>query len=673
MSETAEKRLQKLREVITHHAKKYHEEQSPEISDEAYDALLQELISLEQEVEGKQTNSVADGAAVSAAFTKVTHRVRQWSFDNVFSQDELQAWADRLHRLLAEADRKGEVISYIAEHKIDGLKLILEYEAGVLVRASTRGDGRVGEDVTHTARTIASLPHQLTEPVDLICVGEVWLGKNEFESLNIRQKENGETVFANPRNAAAGSLRQLDPQVAAERQLSLTCYDVDYFVGRQAKTAAPQTQWEELELLRSLGLPVSDYAKQCNSLADIQTFYDAVIKQRDSYPFAIDGVVLKVNDISQQRLLGFTAKGPRYGMAYKLPAEQVTTVLQDITLQVGRTGVVTPVAELRPVLVAGSTVSRATLHNEDFIQEKDIRIGDTVIIQKAGDIIPEVLSVIIELRPKESQAYAFPSHVPACGGDGKIERIPGEAAYRCVSLDSDMLQKQRLYYFASKHAFDIDGVGPRIIDQLWEEGLIKTAADVFLLEKEQLLTLEGFKETAAQNVIEAIDAAKTVPLHRLLISLSIPGVGEETARLLASRFGTVAAISSVIAEEIAAIHGVGDTIAADVRAWFQDEKNKQFLNQLLEQITVAEVAILSAPTLQGASFVVTGTLATITRDEAKELIRNAGGTVSSSVSKKTSYVVVGADPGSKAAKAKELEVETLDEPAFLQLVGYQKT
>ncbi len=662
-------RLAQLRETIAYHAKKYHEDQAPEISDEVYDALLQETLKLEKKVEGKSTSGVADGARANGAFAKVKHQVRQWSFDNVFSYEELQDWESRLNRILAEADRDGEFIDFVCEHKIDGLKLIVEYKDGQLARASTRGNGRVGEDVTHTAKTIKTLPQTLTAEVDLICVGEVWLGVKDFETLNKAQEKAGENTFANPRNAAAGSLRQLDSQVSAARNLSLTCYDIDHFEARKTKLAVPETQWEELQLLQKLGLPTSKYAKRCKDLASVQKHYESLVPKRDGFSFAIDGMVIKVNRVDQQHLLGYTAKGPRFGIAYKLPAEQVTTVVQGVTLQVGRTGVVTPVAELRPVLVAGSTVARATLHNEDFIKEKDIRVGDTVVIQKAGDVIPEVVEVITSLRPGSSTSYRFPKKVAGCGGDGSIERVPGEAAYRCVSLDSDQLRRQRLYYLVSKHAFDMDGVGPRIVDQLLDADLIKNAVDLFTLTIDELEPLEGFKEQAAKNVIEAINKSKEVELHRLLIALSIDGVGEETARVIAERFGSLETLASASSDEIAAIHGIGGTIGEAAFAWFRQKENKDFLAALTPHLTIKNPAKRTATTLTDQTFVLTGTLETLTRDDAKKLIRQAGGKISSSVSTKTHYVVVGSDPGSKADKATELGVKTLDEASFKRLVS----
>ena len=667
---TSQKRLQQLRETVAYHRAKYHDQDNPEISDEAYDALLAELQAAELALEGAVSTADTVGGAASAAFSKVTHRVRQWSFDNLFSYQELVEWDARVKKNLAEADQSLDKLAYIAEHKIDGLKLVIEYEKGELLRCATRGNGQVGEDVTHTAKTIKTLPHTLTQKIDLICVGEVWLAKDDFESVNAERKRNDEALFANPRNAAAGSLRQLDPEVTKKRNLSLTVYDIDYLDTKQTTVTHPQSQWEELQLLTSLGLPTSTHVQRCDSLSEVQAAYEALVTTREDYQFAIDGMVLKVDSLAHQRVLGYTAKGPRFGMAYKLPAEQTTTVVEGITLQVGRTGVVTPVAELRPVLIAGSTVARATLHNEDFISELDVRVGDTVIIQKAGDIIPEVLSVVLTLRPEKTKRYRFPRTVLGCGGDGSIERVPGEAAYRCVSLDSDLLRRQQLYYFVSKSALNIDGVGPRIVDLLIDKGLISSAVDLFTLTTDLLEPLESFQATAARNVVNAIKTASNVELHRLLIGLSIDGVGEETARLLADTFGSLEALQAADAATIATIYGIGDTVGVSVSTWFAQPKNKDFVAALLPHLTISNPTRNSNATkLTGETFVLTGTLPTLTRDEAKDLIRKAGGKVSSSVSKKTDYVLVGADPGSKAAHAAELGVTELDEAAFKTLLG----
>jgi DNA ligase (NAD+) len=665
------KRLVELRALIAHHRALYYEQDTTEISDDAYDALVRELVELELKVEGKISPiNEAIGGAPNAAFTKVRHEVPQWSFDNVFNLAELTEWEERAKRYLDSADQGiNQSLSYVSEHKIDGLKLILTYEAGELVRAVTRGNGEVGEDVTHTARTIATLPTVLKHPVDLICVGEVWLGKKEFTALNESRAKSEEPLFANPRNAAAGTLRQLDPEVARSRALSLYCYDIDRFVPYGSGLSVPASQWAELELLATLGLPTNPHPKHCMNVRAVEAFYTTWNKKRDSLPYGIDGVVVKVDAISLQEALGYTAKAPRFGIAYKFPAVQTTTVVEGIDLQVGRTGVVTPVAHLRPVFIDGSTVARATLHNEDQIKRLDIRVGDTIILQKAGDVIPEVVAVVPELRPEGTKPYRFPAVVAGCGGDGRIERVPGEAAYRCVSLDSDLLLRQRLYYFVSKAGLNIDGVGPRIIDELLDAELIADAADIFTLRQADFLSLPGFKDRAAENAFTAITAARTQPLYRLLTALGIDQVGEETARLVAKRFGTIEAVRQASEADLAAIHGVGEVVATSVVHWFREPKHEVLLDRLLTELTLVEEVVSNKQSLAGLTLVLTGTLPTLGRDEAKDLIRQAGGTVGSSVSKKTDYVVVGDAPGSKATEAAALGVPTIDEASLRALVA----
>ena len=667
---TPKKRLASLRKTIAYHREKYHTEDAPELSDEAYDALLQELQALELELEGKTTQSTVVGGSVSETFAKVPHQVRQWSFDNIFSYDELAEWDKRLRRIITEADRDASDLSYVVEHKIDGLKLIIEYEKGRLTRTSTRGNGRVGENVTHTGQTISSLPHILPYPIDLICVGEVWLSDTEFKRINAQRKKVGEALFANPRNAAAGSLRQLDPEVAAKRNLSLTVYDIDWLENVPKNFTKPTTQWDELDFLTKLGLPTNPQSKLCQTIEQVQTYYESWVEKRHKQPYGIDGVVIKVNDVSLQRLLGYTAKSPRFGMAYKFPAEEATTVVEDVQLQVGRTGVITPVAHLRPVLIDGSTVSRATLHNEDIIKALDVRVGDTVVLHKAGDIIPEIISVVLTLRPENTKPFQFPKKVSECGGDGSIERVPGEAAYRCVSTDSGALHRQRLYYFVSKSALNVDGVGPRIIDLLLEHGLVSTYTDLFTLKVGDLKDLPGFKLKAAENVVNAIHTAKKVPLHRLLVGLSIENVGEETARLLANTFGSLSALQAASESEIAAIHGIGDVVAHSVAHWFNQPTNQQNLSELIPHVVIENPKTnSSSQSLAGQVFVLTGSLEAYTRDQAKQAIQSLGGKVSSSVSKKTDYVVVGSEAGSKAEDAKRLGVKTLNETQFSKIIA----
>lgn len=662
-------RLAQLRDAVAYHQRRYHEEDAPEISDTAYDALVRELSALEERLEGvRSTTSEAIGGAPSDAFAKVRHTVRQWSFDNVFSIEELREWEARLVRLLEREERSAN-LEYVAEHKIDGLKLVLEYERGVLARAATRGNGEVGEDVTHTARTIADIPHELADAVDLICVGEVWLGADEFARINDARTEAGEECFANPRNAAAGTIRQLDPAVAAQRRLSFFAYDIDRFEPGESGREQPRTQWDELTLLAALALPTNPHATICADLDAVARYYAHWREAHHELNYGVDGVVVKVNDCELQRFFGYTAKAPRFGIAFEFPAEEVTTVVADISLQVGRTGVVTPVAHLTPVVVDGSTVARATLHNEDHIRALDVRVGDTVVLRKAGDVIPEIVQVLPELRPPAAEPSQFPERVPGCGGDGRIERIPGEAAYRCVSLESEELRRRRLYYVVSKAALDIDGVGPRIIDQLLAHELIADVDDLFELQVGDLIELEGFQERAAQNVIDAIERAREVPLHRVLVALSIEHVGEETARVLADHFGSLAAIRRARREEIAAVHGLGEAVADSLTRWFADSDNEAYLNRLVSHLRVREGGTrASEGPLAGKTIVLTGSLERHSRDEAAQLVRAAGGRVASSVSRKTDFVVVGADPGSKAAMAAELGVPILTEAAFCELV-----
>lgn len=661
-------RLQQLRELVVYHRERYHTDDAPEISDEAYDSLVLELSSLEESTDetiGTEANVV--GSSVLEAFSKVKHKVQQWSFSNIFNEEELKLWVERVGRLREEVDMSSVPLELVAEHKIDGLKVVLEYSDGNLVRAATRGDGVVGEDVTHTVSTIKSLPLKLKKKASLIVVGEVWLSFAEFARINKKRAANDEALFANPRNAAAGTLRQLDPKVAAARSLSLFCYDIDWV--DESNSSAPTTQFEELSLLKKLGLPTNPHPAVCSDILSIEKYYQQWVQKKDELPYGVDGIVLKVNDVRLQRALGYTAKSPRFGIAYKFPSEQATTVLEDIQLQVGRTGVVTPVAHLRPVFIAGSTVSRATLHNEDEIARLDVRVGDTVILKKAGDVIPKVLSVLLELRPKGAKAYRFPKNIPGCGGDGTIERVPGEAAYRCVTLDSDYLYRQRLYHFVSKTALNIDGVGPRIIDALLDANLIDTYHDLFTLEVGDIKDLPGFKDKSAENIVEAINTSKKVPLRRLLVALSIDGVGEETARLLASEYGTLAALRAANHTDLAAIHGIGEVGATAIRLWLDNAKNKVTLDNLLPYLEVDEGVVVRGSRLLGKTIVFTGTLTSLTRDEAKDLARLEGATVASSVSKKTDYVILGDSAGNKAAAASALGVELLSEAEFLDMVG----
>lgn len=662
-------RIKKLRELVERHQRLYHENDAPEISDEAYDSLVRELRELEGV--GEEGKSVANlvGGAPSEAFAKVEHKVRQWSLNNVFDDNELKDWEEQIKRRLEEEGIDVKRLSYDVGHKLDGLKIVLTYEKGKLVRAATRGNGVIGEDVTHSARTIESIPESLPEPLSLSCVGEVWLSESEFLRINEERKKQEQPLFANPRNAAAGSLRQLDASVTASRKLSVIVYDLDY-LEPTSDVAMPATQQEELKLLERLNFPIGEHGVIKKDIDGVIDFYNIWKEKRSKLPYGVDGVVVKVNDIFLQKRLGYTAKAPRFAIAFKFPAEQATTVIEDIVMQVGRTGVITPVAHLTPTRIAGSVVSRATLHNEDQIKRLDIRIGDTVILQKAGDVIPEVVSVVTELRPKNAKPYLFPKKVEGCGGDGSIERIPGEAAYRCVVLDSDFIYRRRLYHLVSKTALNIDGVGPKIIDFLLDEGLIKNAVDLFTLEVGDLEGLPGFQKRAAENTVAAIKSASRVELYRLLVGLSIPNVGEETARLIAAHCGSLDGIRSATREELSAIHGVGEIVADSVVKWMNDKQNIAHLNALVPYLKITNPVRSSKKTsMTGKTVVFTGSLPTLSRDEAKDLARAAGAHIAGSVSKNTDYVVMGEEAGSKAAKAEELGVKVLSEAEFLKLVG----
>lgn len=662
-------RIKKLRKLITYHQGLYHEDDAPEISDEAYDSLVRELRELEGV--GEEGESVANrvGGAPSEAFAKVEHKVRQWSLNNVFDEAELKDWEEQIKRRLKEEGINVNRLSYDVGHKLDGLKIVLTYEKGKLVRAATRGNGVIGEDVTHSAVTIDNIPKKLPVPLTLTCVGEVWLSESEFLRINGERKKLDQPLFANPRNAAAGSLRQLDPVVTASRKLSVIIYDLDY-LEPAAGTSIPTTQQEELELLKELNFPVGEHGALKDDISGIIDYYDTWKDKKSKLPYGVDGVVAKVNDIFLQKRLGYTAKAPRFAVAFKFPAEQATTVIEDIVLQVGRTGVITPVAHLTPTRIAGSVVSRATLHNADQIKRLDIRIGDTVILQKAGDVIPEVVLVMKELRPEGTKPYVFPKKVDGCGGDRSIERIPGEAAYRCRVLDSDFIYRQRLYHLVSKTALNIDGVGPKIIDFLLDQGLIKDAVDLFTLEVGDLEGLPGFQKKAAENIVAAIKSASKVELYRLLVGLSIPNIGEETARLIADHFGTLAGVRAASSDELSAIHGVGETVALSVSKWMSNTQNVARLDNLIPYLKIINPTRVSKSTaLTGKTVVFTGSLPTLSRDEAKKRARAAGAHIAGSVSLKTDYVILGEDAGSKAAKAREFGVKVLSEAEFLKMVG----
>lgn len=661
-------RAEKLRAAIEKYRAEYHERDVSSVSPETLDSLKRELAQLEAthpELVRSDSPTQKIAGAVLPELKKVRHVVPQWSLNDAFTELDMQAFDERIRRALRKAGQEHASPRYAAELKIDGLHIVLTYEKGNLVRAATRGDGVVGEDVTHNIRTIKSIPEMLTRPIDLIAEGEVFMSKKGFTAMNERQAALGKPLFANPRNAAAGSIRQLDPAIAAERPLRVFMYDVD-----QTSESLPDTQIKELEYLAGLGLPVNPTYVHAASIDRVIAYWSAWEKKKEKEDYLFDGIVVKVNERSYQEVLGYTGKGPRFAIAFKFAAEQVTTIVEDIGLQVGRTGKLTPVAHLRPVSVAGTTVARATLHNEDFIKEKDIRIGDTVILQKAGDIIPEVVAVLSELRPKTTKRWSFPTHSTLCGGDGQIERIPGEAAHRCVVADSYLVQQRRLAHFAGKSALDIDGLGRKTVELLMEHELVAEFDDFFELTRDELLALPGFKEKSADNLLVGIEAARQVSLDRLLVGLSIDHVGEETALVLAQTFRTLSALQKTHKEDIERVKGIGAIVAASLARWFAEKPNIALIERLEAHLSIQEVArpVAHGP-FSGATLVVTGTLESFSREEAEAAIRKAGGDVSSSISKKTSYLVAGASAGSKLQKAETLGVSVLSEEEFKRRLG----
>ncbi len=655
-------RVQVLQKEIARLRALQHEKDESPISPEALDSLKRELTELEREypelVTGNSPTQKVAGT-VLPSLSKIRHSVPQWSLDDAFDFEQMRAFDERVRRGLEKAGSSA-IPKYSCELKIDGLHIVLTYKKGKLLTAATRGDGVIGEDVTHNIRTIRGVPETLTRAVDIVAEGEVYMSRKGFLELNKLQEAAGKPLFANPRNAAAGSIRQLDSGIAASRPLGVFVYDIN-----EASERLPDTQTEELHYLKELGLPTNPHSRSAKNLAQVQDFWEAWHKKRDTVDYLFDGIVVKVDERTAQEALGYTGKGPRFAIAYKFPAEQVTTVVLDISLQVGRTGKLTPVAHLHPVSVAGSTVARATLHNEDFIREKDIRIGDTVILQKAGDIIPEIVQVLGEFRTGKERSWSFPKKTPLCGGDGETERIPGEAAHRCKVRGSFGEQSRKLAHFAGKSALDIEDMGKKTVLLLMEHELIGEFDDMFELTRDELLALPGFKEKSADNLLRALEKAKTVTLDRLLVGLSIPHVGEETALLLAQEFGTIETLRKADVQTLASYKGIGGTLAEAIVGWFTDEENGKSLDRLLEHLNVQKVEKMKGTgILSGLSVVVTGTLPTYSREEAEALIRKAGGTPGSAVSKKTAFLLAGESAGSKLAKAHELGVSVLTEEEF---------
>jgi DNA ligase (NAD+) len=666
---TALKReVEELRGKLRHHEYQYHVLDDPEISDAAYDALLRKLKDLETahpELVTSDSPTARVGAPPREGFQTVRHTRPMLSLDNAFSFDALRDFDRRVREGIGRNS-----IEYIAEHKFDGLSISLWYEDGVLVRGITRGDGTTGEDVTPNVRTIRSIPLRIEKellkkakvPASFEVRGEVMMTRKAFEALNRSQEQNGGKVFANARNAAAGAVRMLDSSITARRRLDFFAY----YLLTDGRAAFPKHS-ESLVALGVLRFRASSDWKLCNGIDAVISYCEAWDTKREKLDYEIDGVVVKVNSIGIQNELGFTSKSPRWAIAYKYPARQETTVVNDIVVQVGRTGALTPVAMLEPVQIGGVTVSRSTLHNMDEVERLGVQIGDTVLVERAGEVIPHVLKVVKE--GKNRKPFRIPRECPVC--HSKIHKVEGEVAYRCLNTACPAKRRESLIHFASRHAMNIDGLGEKIVDQLVEKGLVKDVADLYSLKLEQLAELERFAEKSAQNLLDEIEGSKKASLPRLIYALGIPFVGERTAQLLADRFSSVGELASASEEELYEVEEVGPKVASGILEFFSEPVNRQLIKKL-EKAGVrptAEKRTVKSNKLAGKSFVFTGGLANRAREEAGEIVQQHGGKVISSVSKRTDYVVVGTDPGSKYDKAKELGVSILTEAEFEKLVG----
>lgn len=667
------RQVDRLRSQIDDLRYRYHVLNDPEVTDAMYDGLMDELRKIESShpelvTPDSPTQRVA-GKPLDK-FEKVVHTVPQWSFNDAFSETDMRDWEERILKLLAkEFNHRPTDINFVCELKIDGLHMVLTYESGLLKTAATRGDGKVGENVTQNVRTIKTVPLRLREAVDMIAEGEVWLSSDMLAAINQERAKDSEPLFANPRNAAAGTMRQLDSSIVAARKLSFTAYDI-------SAGLALTEQAGELQKLKQLGFLTDTHWQVCRSIDEVIKFHDLWQKNAKSQPFWIDGIVVKVNQKKYQDALGYTGKAPRWAIAYKFPADQATTKIIDIYAQVGRTGALTPVALMAPVQLAGTTVTHATLHNFDEIKRLDARVGDTVVVEKAGEIIPKVLRVLEKMRTGREKAVREPKVCPVCHATVERREIVDKkqtksAALFCTNSTCYAQELERIIHFAGKRAFDIDGLGTKIVEQLVNEGLIKNPADIFTLKKGDLEALERFAEKSADNLVRAIAAAKSVSLSRFIFGLGIPHVGEETARRLAEQFVTLEKVMKSSLEELQNVSDIGPRVAKSIAAYFSDQQNQKLVRELIKNgVKIqSQKSKVKNNKLSGRTFVLTGTLSALTRDEAKNKIRALGGEISESVSRQTNYVVAGKNPGNKHNKAKNFGVEILDEQKFFKLLG----
>lgn len=670
--EEAKKRIKELRETVEYHNYRYYVLDSPVVSDAEYDELMKELIRLEEafpSLQSLDSPTQRVGAEPLEEFGTLEHSLPMLSLANAFTYEEIEEFHRRVLKTLSPHVR----VEYILEPKYDGLAIELIYKDGLFVAGATRGDGFKGEDVTQNLRTIKAIPLRLIKsskptPSYLEARGEVIMLKRDFFELNRKRQEAGEPLFANPRNAAAGSVRQLDPKVTASRPLDIIIYGFG-----KVHDGSFSSHWQLLQTMKSWGLKVNPSLRRTDNIKEVFSYCERIQDEREEYPYEIDGVVIKADSLEQQRILGATSKNPRWAVAYKFPAQEVETVVKDIICSVGRTGAVTPVAILEPVAVSGVIVQRAALHNQDEVERKDIRIGDHVMVRRAGEVIPEVVMPIKEKRTGKEKKFQMPERCPICGS--RVVRPEGEAMARCTSYNCFAQLSERLFHFASKRAMDIDGLGEKIIEQLIQEGLVKNPADLYFLKKEQLLPLERMAEKSAQNLINSIDKSRHTTLSRLIHALGIRHVGEHTAEVLSQHFGSLNALMRASLEELVEAEEIGPIVAKSIHSFFVHEENRQLMERLLKggiRIKEVEKAPRGGP-LQGKTFIFTGAQSHYTRDEASRLVEERGGRVVDSISRKVDYVVVGLEPGSKFQKAQKLGLKILNEEEFKALMKEGET
>ena len=665
--ESAKKRIIELREITSYHAKKYYDEDNPEISDFEYDMLMLELRNLENQYPDLITSDSLTqhvGGTVKEGFEKVEHEVPLQSLQDIFDFNELYAFDERVRKTLEKEENSNrEKVKYIVETKIDGLSVALEYKNGIFVRGATRGNGLVGEDITENLKTIKNIPKKIKEPIDIIVRGEVFIGKRDFEKMNEEREENEESLFANARNAAAGSLRQLDSSIAAQRPLDIYIFNV-----QKSDTIEFKSHIESLRYLEKIGFNVNPVKIECNTISEVIKEINYIGENRENLSFGIDGAVIKVDDLKQREVLGTNYKTPKWAIAYKYPPEQKETLLKDIVFQVGRTGAITPMAILEPVKVAGSTISKTTLHNEDFIKEKDLRIGDTVVIQKAGDVIPEVVKVIKEKRTGNEKEFEMPKKCPVCGADAVREE--GEAAVRCIGIECPAKQFRNILHFVSREAMNIKGLGDSIIEELLNRGLIRNIADIYKLTLEDLASLKKNGKKFAQNLIDSINESKKNEFYRVINGLGIRHIGVKAAKQLAKKYKNIDELQNASYESLLEIDDMGEIMAQSVYEFFSQAQTKDLIEKLKKyDINLKAEDITQVDNrFEGMVFVLTGSLENYSRKEAEEIIESYGGKTSSSVSKKTTYVLAGEDGGSKLTKAQTLGITIISEEEFLNMI-----